>query len=61
MWSRKKRRETMMTNHHTDAIIAHVQSQDEEVAQIVNRLENREPRNHFVESMERALRGGSHA
>lgn len=43
---------------HVDAVIAHVESHDKEIEQMVGRLKQRERRNNFGESLIQAMRRG---
>lgn len=63
MWGRKRKPEEAQhlaqareDVRHADAVIAHIESHDKEITQIVNRLQRREQRNNFGESLIQAMR-----
>jgi len=64
MWGRSKVKRTQQlaeiavaraAQDRADAVIAHVESQDEEISQIVHRLERREKANNFGASLMKAM------
>jgi hypothetical protein len=63
MWVRKWKRRPDDTHvakrgqERAEAVIRLVEAQQPEVSQKVHRLERRERRNHFAESMEKSMRG----
>lgn len=63
MWGRKRRQQAQEADvlaaraaqDHADAVIAHVDAQEPEVAQIVTRLQTRGRANHFGEALQLAM------